>query len=126
MPRVSVPKSADDKPTLDWRRNRAAAPVVPLPPAAPVSAAKCPSRLKWAFRPPPRSSEPRKPQMLGEMPPLAMLVEEPPAGLWFCVSRPRSTLPYSTTALWAAAAPESRARTARASRFLFIKMSPVI
>src|ERR1035437_9707259 len=62
-PKVTLPMLADDNPTLACRRN------IPRTPA-PVSALKCDSRLKLAFRPPPKSSELRKPQMLAEIPPL--------------------------------------------------------
>src|SRR5580704_11165562 len=100
------------RPTNAWRPNRE------LPwPSAPVPALKPFSSTNTAFRPPPRSSEPRRPQRLPFTLPLDAWYSGPCAPLLdtlFVYIRPASMRPYSVTELcaWAAVA-AARPREAR-------------
>ncbi|MNN38684.1 hypothetical protein D3C81_1526920 [compost metagenome] len=98
-------------------------------PDTPVSISKPDSRVKMPFRPPPRSSTPRRPQREPDRLPEFMrtAVWPLPPGTWLATSTPASTMPYRVTldADWARAAPDVAqvAAAARANRAFFTVVS---
>ncbi len=90
-----------DRPTIDLRAKIRVAAVVVVPGPPPVSDEYWPSRVKFAFSPPPRSSEPFMPQRFVVCEPSDMYVWVPlvvgvsTTLLWFRM--PVSMVPYSVT-----------------------------
>src|SRR5271156_3790337 len=126
-PSVTVPKRSLLNPTKAWRPNG----VLPWP-NCPLLTLMPDSNVKIVFSPPPRSSEPRRPQRL----PLVPETEStnnclPPTLTPLTVTlllvlsiTPSSTSPYSVTLVCACAAPANGDNTANARSLFFIESSP--
>src|SRR5690606_31491239 len=80
--------------------------------------------LNVAFRPPPRSSEPRTPKRLVDCTPENTVTAESVGASESCIPMPASAIPYMVTLVCAAAAPANAPSTASASRDFFIDQSP--
>ena len=95
-------------------------------PVAPVSLINVLSSVKFAFKPPPRSSVPRMPQRDVASWPASMPVRAPPVVVCLVVYvTAASTMPYSVTELCARAeVVETSANTAPATRVNFFMKSP--
>src|SRR5690606_7142 len=80
--------------------------------------------LNVAFRPPPRSSEPRTPKRLVDWTPENTVTAESLGASESCIPIPASAIPYRVTLVCAAAAPAKAPSTASASRDFFSEQSP--